>query len=311
VICGHINFLPLAFLHRLWSRTPVVLIIHGIEAWAPPRKPFARFLARRVDRFIAVSERTKERFLGWTHLPPERGLVLPNCVDPSRFGSGPKDSALLQRYGLRDKTVIMTLGRLASEERYKGFDEVLEVLPDLAKQVPNLAYLIVGDGTDRIRLVQKARSLGLPVADLAAAPGDSSSLPVEASSPLSPLPSPAVIFAGRIPDSQKADHFRLADAYIMPSQGEGFGIVFLEAMACGVPVIASKVDGSREAVRNGELGELVDPGKPEEIKAAILRVLSNRNGSQLRNPPPGLAYFYYANFEQRVHQFLQSFAVLN
>ena len=280
VICGHINLLPFAFLHRLWFKTPIALIIHGIEAWHPPQRSFVKVLARRVDRFVAVSELTKARFLAWTGLPPEIGLVLPNCVDASLFGSGPKSPALLQRYGLQDKTVIMTFGRLASEERYKGFDEVLEVLPDLARQIPNLAYLIVGDGQDRSRLEAKARSLRMQ---------------------------DRVIFAGRISEAEKADHYRLADAYVMPSQGEGFGIVYLEALACGVPVVASNADGSREAVRNGELGELVDPRNPEEIKAATLRVLSNNHRSQLRAPPAGLAYFSYTNFERRVHQILRSF----
>ena len=311
LICGHINLLPFAFLHRLWFKTPIALIIYGIEAWTPPRRLFAKFLARRVDRFWAVSEITKARFLAWTGLPPERGLVLPNCVDASLFGAGPKSPALLQRYGLRDKTVIMTLGRLASEERYKGFDEVLEVLPDLARQIPNLAYLIAGDGSDRPRLAQKARSLGLSVADWATAPVSSGPLSADAPSPHSDLPSPMVVFVGRISDAEKADHYRLADAYVMPSQGEGFGFVYLEALACGVPVVASKVDGSREAVRNGELGELVDPKNPEEIKAATLRALSNHHGSQLRTPPLGLDYFSYANFEQRVHQILRSFEETN
>ena len=277
VICGHINLLPFAFLHRLWFKTPIALIIHGIEAWTPSQRPLVRFLARRVDHFVAVSELTKGRFLAWAGLTPELGLVLPNCVDASLFGSGPKSPALLQRYGLQDKTVIMTFGRLASEERYKGFDEVIEVLPDLARQVPNIAYLIVGDGLDRPRLEEKARRL--KVQD-------------------------RVIFAGRISDEEKADHYRLADAYVMPSNGEGFGIVYLEALACGVPVVASNADGSREAVRNGDLGELVDPKNPEEIKAATMRALSNNHRSQLRAPPSGLDYFSYANFEQRWHAIL-------
>jgi glycosyltransferase involved in cell wall biosynthesis len=68
-----------------------------------------------------------------------------------------------------------------------------------------------------------------------------------------------VVFAGYVPESEKADHYRLADAYVMPGRGEGFGIVYLEALACGVPVVASEVDGSREAVREGALGILVDP----------------------------------------------------
>src|ERR1035438_957944 len=63
VICGHITLLPFAFLHRLWFKTPIALIIHGIEAWHPPQRSFVKVLGKRVDRFVAVSELTKARFL--------------------------------------------------------------------------------------------------------------------------------------------------------------------------------------------------------------------------------------------------------
>ena len=113
----------------------------------------------------------------------------------------------------------------------KGFDQVMDILPQIRQEIPNIAYLIVGDGSDRSRLEEKAKLMG--IAD-------------------------NVVFAGRISESEKADHYRLADVYVMPSHG-GFGIVFLEAMACGIPVIGSKVDGSCEALKHGELGILVDP----------------------------------------------------
>ena len=98
------------------------------------------------------------------------------------------------------------------------------MLPALAADVPDVAYLIAGDGDDRARLEKKAAALG--VAD-------------------------RVVFAGYVPEEEKADHYRLADAFVMPGRGEGFGIVYLEALACGVPVVASSLDASREAVRDG------------------------------------------------------------
>ncbi len=78
------------------------------------------------------------------------------------------------------------------------------------------------------------------------------------------------MWAGYIPESEKADHYRLADAYAMPGRGEGFGIVYLEALAWGVPVVASQVDSGREAVRDGALGILVDPNDAKDIKRGIL-----------------------------------------
>jgi glycosyltransferase involved in cell wall biosynthesis len=270
IICGHVNLVPIACILRGWLRTQVLLVIHGIDAWKPTTSRITNYFVKKIDAFVSVSHVTKIRFLEWTNLPVEKGFLLPNAVHANRYGPGPKSPELLERYGLRGRTVLMTLGRLAANEQYKGFDEMLELLPDLAKEIPGIAYLIVGDGTDRRRLEEKATSLG--VAD-------------------------RVVFAGYVSEAEKVDHYRLADVYIMPSSGEGFGIVFLEAMACGVPVIASKLDGGREAVRDGALGILVDPANREEIKAGIFAALKANRG----RVPKGLEYFSYENFTRRLH----------
>src|SRR4029077_11183516 len=204
---------------------------------------------RYIDDFIAVSTVTRRRFLRWSGLGQDQGMILPDCVDLSIFTPGKKSPTLMARYGLQNRTVLLTLGRLATEERYKGIDEVLEILPSLAQAIPDIAYLVVGDGSDRARLEQKARELGLD---------------------------DRVIFAGRISEEEKPDHYRLADAYVMPSSGEGFGIVFLEALACGIPVTGSKIDGSRDALRDGRLGILVNPADSAELRAAILQTLAAR-----------------------------------
>jgi phosphatidylinositol alpha-1,6-mannosyltransferase len=86
---------------------------------------------------------------------------------------------------------------------------------------------------------------------------------------------------------------------VMPSRGEGFGIVFLEAMACGVPVIGSSADGSREALQGGALGTLVDPTDADAIQEAILKTLSKPKAI-----PAGLEEFSFARFERRVHDIL-------
>jgi phosphatidylinositol alpha-1,6-mannosyltransferase len=227
-------------------------------------------LARKVDAFVAVSGFTREKFCGWSGVSFERGHVLPNCIQLEKYGAGSRKADLLKRYRLEGRKVIMTLGRLSADERYKGIDEVLEVLPALVKDLPNLTYFIAGDGTDRRRLEQKVAALNL---------------------------SKHVTFAGRISEEEKADHFRLADAFVMPGFGEGFGIVYLEAMACGIPVVASKADASREAVRDGELGIIVDPRNPEDLKAGILSALSKPVGKV----PEGLDYFSFENFQRRLH----------
>ena len=274
LICGHINLIPFSYLCRLFTRAPLALIVHGIDAWQPTRRRLTNHLVGKIDALISVSEFTRKRIQGWASLEKARAFILPNCVDLSLFSPGPKNENLLNRYGLNGKTVLMTLGRLDSRERAKGFDETMEAMPKLVERIPNLAYMIVGGGTDRNRLEEKAKSLNIKE---------------------------RIVFTGLIPEEEKADHYRLADAYVMPSMGEGFGIVLLEAMACGIPTVASKMDGSREALRDGMLGILVDPLNPEEIIDGVLQALGSP-----RQIPKGLDYFSSANFEVRVHDLLNT-----
>jgi phosphatidylinositol alpha-1,6-mannosyltransferase len=252
ILCGHINLLHVAFAVRFWARAPVVLVTHGIEAWGPTRRPFTNNLAGKVNAFISVSQLTKRRFLKWARPKTVVGFLLSNSIDLKRFRPKPKSTVLLGRYGLADKTVSMTLGRLSASESYKGIAQVLELLPTLTEEIVNVAYLVVGEGTDRRQLEQKAKSLAVEM---------------------------HVVFTGYVPEREKADHYCLADAFVMPGRGEGFGFVYLEAMACGVPVVASKVDASREVVHDGELGTLVDPDDPHEIRIGILKALDRPEGA--------------------------------
>ena len=303
IICGHINLLPAAIAASRISRANLYLIVHGIDAWEPTRDMITNAVVRDIDDFISVSAVTRRRFLRWSGLRQDQGIVLPNCVDLDAFRPAPKPPRLLDRYQLGGARVLMTLGRLASEERYKGFDEIIECLPEIGQTVSNLTYMVAGDGPDRLRLVEKAKSLGLRVDDY----GAGSSIPGSRIRPSEGEPdprTPRVIFVGRISDEEKADYVRLADLFVMPSSGEGFGIVLLEAMACGVPVIASKIDASREALREGKLGRLVDPRNAAEIKTAIMDCLANP--PDRTQPIAGVEYFSVQRFEERVHAIVRS-----
>jgi phosphatidylinositol alpha-1,6-mannosyltransferase len=104
-----------------------------------------------------------------------------------------------------------------------------------------------------------------------------------------------VIFAGFVNECEKADHFRLADVFAMPGRGEGFGFVFLEALACGIPVVGSVVDGSREALQDGALGELVDPSDLVSVRTGIRRALQKPTAI-----PSGLTHFDWPSFTVRL-----------
>ena len=274
VVCGHINLLGVAHTLAAARRCPLMLLIYGIDAWTPPGNPAVRMAAHRASAVVSISSITMDRFAAWAR-PRGTQHILPNAIHLEAYAAGPKPAALLERYGLHDRRVLLTLGRLEASERYKGVDEVLTLMPRLVERHPDLVYLVVGDGTDRARLEERARHLGVAA---------------------------RVVFAGRISEGEKADHYRVADAFVMPGRGEGFGFVFLEAAACGIPCVGSVLDGSREALRFGRLGVLVNPDDPQETLEGIELALQQPRGVV----PSALDHFAYGRFEERTHQIMRA-----
>lgn len=272
VICGHINLLPLCVMIATLRRAKLVMLIFGIEVWQPTARKLVDSLVSRIDTVISISRVTLERYLAWASAPRLGTAILPNAIHLEHYGIEPKADDLVAQYGLSDRKVLMTFGRMAGEERAKGFDEMIEILPRLRAKDPSFIYIAAGKGDDMARLKAKAVEFG--VAD-------------------------HVVFTGMVPEDRKADYFRLADVYTMPSRGEGFGFVFLEAMACGVPAVASHSDGGFEAIRDGAIGIAIDPSSQEELENAIFTALSR--GKQI---PAGLAYFAFPNFGRRLGEML-------
>lgn len=268
IYCGHINLMPAAAAVARLKRCPIVLNIHGIEAWKAPSRALTRYALQSASMIFSVSQLTLDRFNRWSGMQSLPARILHNSIKPELYGVGPRDAVLSSQLGIAGKKVIMTLGRMAAQERYKGFDEVLEEMPSLLAEHPDLVYLAAGDGPDRARL--EAKAVALDIAD-------------------------KVIFTGRVPEERKADYYRLADAYVMPSSGEGFGFVVIEALACGIPVVASLSDGTREALRNGELGILIDPTDRIGLRQAIGKALD-----MPKHVPKRLSYFYYDSFVARL-----------
>jgi phosphatidylinositol alpha-1,6-mannosyltransferase len=193
-----------------------------------------------------VSRYTRQSLLGWTKLAPERVRVLPDTVrDIFTPGTPPQD--LRGRLGLGAGPVLLTVGRLATSERYKGHEQIFAALPALRARFPGLVHVVVGDGDDRQRL--EARAVELT--------GDPQ----------------AVRFLGFVPDADLPDLYRLADLYVMPSSQEGFGIVYLEAAACGLRVLGGLGGGSGDAIPGEAIGLRVDPEDREALVAAAVRLL--------------------------------------
>lgn len=281
VIISHINLLLPAFLIKIFSKkTKLLVLAHGIEVWdtLPPLK---RWMLAKCDKILPVSNFTKNKMMASQNLPESKFTILNNCLDP--FLQAPsfngKNQALLNRYGLKpEHIIIMTLTRLSSKEKYKGYDNVLFSIPALKLKYPGIKYLVVGkyDEQEKARLIKIARELNL-LDDL--------------------------IIAGFIPDTEIAAHFETSDVYVMPSKKEGFGLVFIEAMFYGKPVVAGNQDGSADALGNGKFGLLVNPDSKEEIAKAIASIL----GNTVRYLPENkqvLEKFSFTTYKQKLQNIL-------
>ena len=286
VISTHLNFGIAGYVLKILTRTPYWCVAHGVEAWNLHRR-LARLGLLKSDLILAVSNYTRERLLKEQPLEPERVVVLPNTIDPETIKPGPKPDYLMRRHALtvRDK-VILTVARLAEPERYKGYDQVLRALPVIRQEVPDLKYVLVGEGEDRTRIEALIRQLNI---------------------------CDAVILAGGVPQKELGDYYNLCDVFAMPSKGEGFGIVYLEALVCGKPVLAGDSDGSSEPLQNGELGTLVNADDVAQIATQIVAILREqgagsagqavRTGESLREQT--LEKFGFERFRERVAELLR------
>ncbi|CAN5213260.1 glycosyltransferase family 4 protein [soil metagenome] len=249
IISTHVNFAPVALVAKLLFGTRYVVVAHGIDVH--PGLSRMRILAlRRADAVWAVSRWTRERAL---QLGVQPGViqVVGNTVDENRFDLGDTEAELAAQYGVAPgDRVLLTVARLDAAEQYKGCDTVLRALPALKQRVAGLRYLIVGTGSDQPRIERLAADLDV---------GD------------------CVVFCGFVDDEALPRHYRLADVFVMPSKGEGFGIVFLEAMACGTPVVGGNRDGTRDALADGALGRLVDPDDAPALAEALQSVLDRQD----------------------------------
>jgi phosphatidyl-myo-inositol dimannoside synthase len=244
VFCGHLLMAPLGAALAKLLGVPLWVQVHGIEAWHGLSRVH-RWAIETATVVTSVSRYTRHRLLQWVRIDPTRVKVLPNTVD-TRFRPARKLARLLDRHAASGKKVLLTVSRLASSERYKGHDRVIRALPRVLAQHPEAVYLVVGDGDDRSRLETIATKTGVRE---------------------------QVHFTGLVGADDLPDHYRLADVFVMPSTGEGFGIAFLEALASGVPVIGGNRDGSVDPLADGELGTVIDPDHEDQLVAAICTAL--------------------------------------
>lgn len=227
IFSGHVYHGPLALMLARALRCKLISQLHGDEVWTPLARRHLSPLAAS-NLVLCVSHHTKGQYL--EQLPGyDNAAVLHNTVRSS-FVEGDR-SAARKKFDVGDAFVLLTVARIDGRRGYKGHDLVLRALAQL--QLPSnrpLLYLIAGDGEDQPRLEQLVSELRLKH---------------------------QVRFLGRVGDDALPDLYRAADLFVMPSSGEGFGIVFIEAMACGTPTIGLDIGGAGEALCDGVLGRAV------------------------------------------------------
>jgi len=251
IFCGHLNMVPLAIILSKITGTPVWLQLHGIEAWNKPSRA-VRWATERVALITCVSRHTRRMFLHWADVPSYNVLVLPNTVGEQFHWNG-KCHSRGAEHMWAGKKVMLTVARLSSEEAYKGHDRVIRCLPALSADFDNLIYVIAGVGDQQHALQALADSLDV---------------------------GHAVQFLGKVARDELPALYREADLFVMPSTGEGFGIVFLESLACGTPVIAGDGDGARDPLQDGALGMLSDDGNLTACIHKALRLNTSPGGNK-------------------------------
>lgn len=235
----------------------VAIPIHGLEITRKMnfmKKWWCRTTLRNAGHLIAVSRFTRDQLAAFSGIAPEKILTIPCGVAISRFNPAPPDDRLKKKIGLKCEKIVLTLSRVVER---KGHDMVIRALPSVLQEVPDVRYIIAGDPSGGFTDTLKKLAAELGVED-------------------------HVIFTGRLEQDEIIPFYNLCDVYIMPSRKiagkgdtEGFGITFLEANACGKPVIGGNSGGVGDAIEDGVSGYLVDPLDKEEIAQKLVLLLKD------------------------------------
>lgn len=246
LLIGHINLSIVGLmLKTLRPGQKQILITHGVEVWGELSTVQKRML-RAATQILTVSHFTRNILIEKHGVPAAKVSIFRNTLDPS-FVAGTDPGAVTQlrsHYQIPEGAgILLTIARLQHYEKAKGYDKVIEVVARLKAENKIVYYILGGkySGDEYARIQQLAKEKQVEQ---------------------------QVILPGYLSDEDLRTHYCLADVFIMPSTKEGFGIVFIEAMANGTPVIAGNRDGSRDTVLSPELGSLVDPENQEEILEA-------------------------------------------
>ena len=238
IVCGHVFLLPVALAARCARRKlSYDLVAHGIEVW----RPFSvaeRLALRGARRIFCISEYTRDKLLEYCPLPAAKMVVLPNGLD-AYFAIAESPAPPVQ------PPIITTISRLTKFDVYKGIDTLIQAMPHIRASVPGVRLRVMGQGDDLPRLLELSDQLGLQG---------------------------AVEFLGFVSDEELQAQLRQCALFALPSKKEGFGLVFLEAMAQGRPCLGAQAGGIPE-VLTPETGVMVEYGDVAQIADGCIAAL--------------------------------------
>jgi phosphatidyl-myo-inositol dimannoside synthase len=248
IFCSHVNLSPLCFVVCKLFNKNYIVFTHGTDVWN--LESVIKIKCFEKAKFVVtVSNFTKSKIIEQIPGIEPRIYLLPNTVNENRFHFKEKSKNLIRKHKLEGKKIIFTLARLSKLEEYKGYDKVIRAIPKVLEKIPNATYILGGKGDGLKDIKKLVDRLGL---------GNT------------------IIMPGFIPNEELVDYYNIADVYIMPSKKDGFGIVFLESLACGTPVIAGNKDGSVDPLQNGKTGLLINPDDMNSIIKALTSVLNGK-----------------------------------
>ena len=248
VLAAHPNLAPVVQAMKVAApRMRTIVCTHGVEVWEPLSLLRRRAL-RRTDLVLAPSHNTADHVIEMQEIAAERIRVLPWALDPQFETLVAQERAPLPANFPRSGQVIFTVGRWLATERYKGMDTLITALPRLMTRWPELQLVLAGEGDDRAWLEDLAEKNGVTL---------------------------HVHFLSKVSYAELASCYAACDIFALPSSGEGFGLVYLEAMAFGKPVIAGAHGGAPEVVQDGVTGYLVQHGDASQLATCIETLLSD------------------------------------
>jgi phosphatidyl-myo-inositol dimannoside synthase len=248
VLASHPNLAPLTQAMRfLAPRLRTIVCTHGVEVWQPLAL-LRRLALRRASLVLAPSQDTANHVAEQQGVQRRRIHVLPWAIDPDFEATAGNDLKTNLPRGYPEGRVILTVGRWAANERYKGMDTLITALPRLLTRWPELQLVAVGSGDDRAWLEELADQNGVNL---------------------------HVHFLTGLTYEELAACYSACEIFALPSAGEGFGLVYLEAMARGKPVIGGAHGGAPEVIEDGLTGYLVPHGDAAMLATAIEALLAN------------------------------------